>query len=247
MDTTDTTDADRKPGLPWAKIGLGVVAIAALALLGRSAGGYVEDFALWIEGLGFWGPAVFVAGYALAVVAFVPASLMTLAAGATFGIVAGTAYVFVAAVVGSSLAFLVSRYFARRAVERRLEGNEKFDAIDRAVGEQGRRIVLLLRLSPVFPFNLLNYALGLTSVRFADYVVASLGMLPGTLLYVYLGSAIGSIAALAAGARPERGPAQYALFAVGLAATAVVTVYVTRIARRALAEATDGRAIDTPA
>jgi len=246
MDTTETLAPERRNALPWAKIVIGIVALAALFWLGRNAGGRVEDFALWVEGLGFWGPAVFVAGYALAVVAFVPASLMTLAAGAIFGVAAGTAYVFVAAVVGSSLAFLVSRYFARRAIERRLEGNRKFEAIDRAVGEQGRRIVLLLRLSPVFPFNLLNYALGLTRVRFTDYVVAAVGMLPGTLLYVYLGSAIGSIAAIAAGARPESGVAQYALFGVGLVATAVVTVFVTRIARRALAEATDGQAVDSP-
>lgn len=241
-----TTEATLSPAgsraVPWTKLGLGIAALAALVWLGRSAGGYVEPFAQWVDGLGFWGPAVFVAGYALAVVAFVPASLMTLAAGATFGVAAGTAYVFCAAVVGSSLAFLVSRYFARRAIERRLEGNRRFEAIDRAVGEQGRRIVFLLRLSPVFPFNLLNYALGLTGVRFVDYAVASLGMLPGTLLYVYLGSAIGSLAALAGGARPERSAAEYALFGVGLVATAVVTILVTRIARRALAEATGGDA-----
>jgi uncharacterized membrane protein YdjX (TVP38/TMEM64 family) len=133
-------------------------------------------------------------------VAFVPASLLTLAAGAIFGIPAGTLYVFVAATVGSCLAFLVSRYLARVAVERRIEGNPKFAAIDRAVGRQGRRIVFLLRLSPVFPFNLLNYALGLTRVRFVDYAVAAVGMLPGTLLYVYLGKVAGDVAALAGGA-----------------------------------------------
>lgn len=239
METTTATLEEEGPrGIPWAKLGAGVAALAALVWLGRSAGAYVEPFALWVDGLGFWGPAVFVAGYAIAVVAFVPASLLTIAAGATFGVAAGTVYVFAAALLGSSLAFLVSRYLARRAVERRLDGNERFSAIDRAVGQQGRRIVFLLRLSPVFPFNLLNYALGLTRVRFVDYVVAGLGMLPGTLLYVYLGSAIGSIAVLAGGARPERGPAEYALFGVGLVATAVVTFLVTRIARRALAEAT---------
>lgn len=243
MQTTEATlPSEPARGVPWPRLALALVALAALLWLGRSAGGYVEPFARWVDGLGFWGPAVFVAGYALAVVAFVPASLMTLAAGATFGVLAGTVWVFCAAVLGSALAFLVSRYFARSAIERRLEGNRKFDAIDRAVGESGRRIVFLLRLSPVFPFNLLNYALGLTSVRFADYAVASLGMLPGTFLYVYLGGAIGSIAALAGGTRPERGAAEYALFGVGLLATAVVTILVTRIARRALAEATGGDA-----
>jgi uncharacterized membrane protein YdjX (TVP38/TMEM64 family) len=211
-------------------------------LLGRAAGGYVQTFAQWVNGLGAWGPAVFIAGYAVAVVAFVPASLLTIAAGAIFGIGAGVAYVFAAAILGSSLAFLISRYLARAAIEHRLAGNPKFAAIDRAVGQQGRRIVFLLRLSPAFPFNLLNYALGLTSVRFADYLAASVGMLPGTLLYVYSGKLVGDVATLAGGAAPERGASYYALFGIGLLATAVVTVLVTRIARRALDEATGGSA-----
>ena len=228
--------------MPWTRIAIGVAALVALVLLGRAAGGYVPAFAQWVNGLGAWGPAAFIAGYALAVVAFAPASLLTLAGGAIFGVGAGVAYVFAAAVIGSSLAFLISRYLARTAIERRLAGNEKFAAIDRAVGQQGRWIVFLLRLSPAFPFNLLNYALGLTSVRFADYLAASVGMLPGTLLYVYSGKAVGDVAALAGGAAPERGASDYAVLGVGLLATAVVTVLVTRIARRALDEATGGPA-----
>ena len=102
--------------------------------------------------------------------------------------------------------------------------------------------MFLLRLSPAFPFNLLNYALGLTSVRFADYLAASVGMLPGTLLYVYSGKAVGDVAALAGGAPPERGATDFALLAVGPARHRVVTVLVTRIARRALDEATSGAA-----
>ena len=167
-----------------------------------------------------------------------PASLLTLAAGAIFGLAAGTAYVFVAAMLGSCLAFLVARYVARSSVEGRLAGDPRFAAIDKAVGAQGRRIVFLLRLSPAFPFNLLNYALGLTSVRFADYAIAGFGMLPGTLLYVYSGKVAGDVAALAGGAGSEGGGAQTALLTVGLVATAIVTVLVTRIARKALAEAT---------
>lgn len=224
--------------VPWRAIAIGIAVLVGLIALGRSAGGYVGGFAEWVESLGLLGPVVFIVGYALAVVAFVPASLLTLAAGAIFGIGAGTAYVFAAAVLGSSLAFLVSRYFARRAVESRLEGNRKFEAIDRAVGEQGRRIVFLLRLSPAFPFNLLNYALGLTSVRFVDYFAASIGMLPGTLLYVYSGKAAGEVAQIAGGAGPGRSTGEWLLLGVGLLATAVVTVLVTRIARRALSEAT---------
>ena len=213
-------------------------AVAALALLGREAGAVVPQFAEWVEGRGIFAPIVFIAGYALAVVAFVPGSLLTLAAGAIFGLAEGTVYVLIAATLGASGAFLVARHLARPAVERRLAGNERFAAIDRAVGGRGRRIVFLLRLSPAFPFNLLNYGLGLTRVRFSDYLVASIGMLPGTMLYVYYGKLAGEVAALAAGAEIERGFGYYSVLVLGLAATIAVTTVVTRIARRALNEAT---------
>src|SRR3989442_1617447 len=141
-------------------LALALAGVAALVVLGRQTGGYVLGFAAWVKGLGAWGPAVFVAGYVLATVAFVPGALLTLAAGVIFGLVQGVLYVFVAAVLGSSAAFLIGRYVARTAVERRIAGNPRFSAIDRAVCAEGRQIVFLLRLSPVFPFNLLNYALG---------------------------------------------------------------------------------------
>lgn len=228
-----------KRALPIAKIVLGAVGLVLLFLVGRQAGGYVPQFAEWVDSLGVWGPLVFIAGYVVAVVAFVPGSILTLAAGAIFGIGAGVLYVIVAATLGASAAFLVSRYVARGAIEQRLAGNPKFAAIDRAVGEQGRKIVFLLRLSPAFPFTLLNYGLGLTRVRFLDYVVACIGMLPGTLLYVYYGKLAGDVAALAGGAAPERGAEYYAVLVVGLVATVVVTALVTRTARRALAESTE--------
>jgi len=138
------------------------------------------------------------------------------------------------------MAFLLARHGARAAIERRIEGDQRFAAIDRAVGAEGRKIVFLLRLSPVFPFNLLNYALGLTQVKTSDYVIASIGMLPGTLLYVYTGKVAGDVAAIAGGGAGEKGAADWAVLVLGLLATAVVTVIVTRIARRALAAATDG-------
>ena len=182
------------------RIVIGVAALVALIVIGRELGAYVPRFAAWVEGLGVWGPVVFIAGYAAATVAFVPGSLLTLGAGAIFGLVRGVAYVFIAASIGATLAFLVSRYVARSAIERRLGSNEKLASIDDAVGEQGLKIVMLLRLSPVFPFNALNYGLGLTKVKLRDYVVAHLGMLPATVLYVYYGKLAGDVAALAGGA-----------------------------------------------
>ncbi len=213
--------------------------VAGLWILGRRAGAEVPRFAQWVESLGALGPLVFIAGYAVAVVAFVPGSALTLAAGAIFGIGRGVLYAFTAATLGAAMSFLVSRYAARAAIERRIAGNERFAAIDRAVAADGRRIVFLLRLSPAFPFTLLNYALGLTRVRFVDFVVASIGMLPGTLLFVYYGKLAGDVAALAGGAADApKGTGYYAVLALGLAATIAVTAVVTRIARKALAEAT---------
>ncbi len=232
--------ADGGGGTGWRRVAFAVATIALLLIAGRKLGALIPAFTAWVDDLGVWGPVVFIAGYALATVAFVPGSLLTLAAGAIFGLGKGTALVLVAATLGASAAFLVSRYVARGFVERRLAGNERFAAIDQAIGTEGRKIVLLLRLSPLFPFNLLNYALGLTRVRFADYLVASVGMLPGTLLYVYYGKVVGDVARLAGGAAVPRGPAYYGVVALGLVATVVVTTLVTRTARRALQEVTDG-------
>jgi len=224
---------------PWLRIALVATAVLVLVLLGRRLGAALPAFAGWVDSLGAWGPAAFIAGYALAVVAFAPGSVLTLAAGAIFGLARGTLYVFIAATLGASLAFLVARYVARPWVESRITANPGFAAIDRAVAAQGRRIVFLLRLSPAFPFNLLNYALGLTRVRFVDALIASIGMLPGTLLYVYYGKLAGEVASLAGGAPVERGAAYYAVLGLGLVATLLVTTIVARTARRALREATD--------
>jgi uncharacterized membrane protein YdjX (TVP38/TMEM64 family) len=219
---------------------LAAAVLVGLVLAGRRAAALLPAFSAWVDGLGIWGPVVFVAGYALATVAFVPGSLLTLAAGALFGLARGTILVLVAATLGASLAFLVARYLARDLVERRLAGNERFAAIDRAVAVEGRKIVFLLRLSPLFPFNLLNYALGLTRVRFADYLVASAGMVPGTLLYVYYGKVAGDVARLAGGGMVRRDAGYYVVLGLGLVATVLVTTVVARVTRRALREATDG-------
>jgi uncharacterized membrane protein YdjX (TVP38/TMEM64 family) len=219
------------------RIGLILAFVVGLIVAGRMFGADLPALAGRFQELGPLGVLIFSAGYVLATVAFVPGSLLTLAAGAVYGVGAGTVIVFVSATLGASLAFLISRHLARASVEKRLRGHQKFSVIDRAVGDQGFKVVLLLRLSPVFPFNALNYALGLTRVRFRDYVVASIGMLPGTLLYVYYGTAAGSVAQLASGAdMMERSLAHYVILGLGLVATLVVVGLVTRAARRALLE-----------
>ena len=218
----------------------GVFVLVALVLLGRQLGGLLPRFAEWVDGLGFWGPAVFIAGYVVTTIAFIPGAVMTLVAGAVFGLPRATVYVLTGATLGSAVAFLISRHLARDSVAARVAGNARFAAIDRAVGEQGFKMVLLMRLSPVFPYNLLNYSLGLTTVRFTDYVLASIGMLPGTLLYAYYGVLAGDVARLAGGTAVERGPAYYAVLVLGLIATIAVSTLVTHAARRALHDATGG-------
>lgn len=217
---------------------LALVAVAAVVVAGRSLGDSLVTFARWVESLGSFGPLVFMAGYALATVAFLPGSFLTLAGGAVFGFW-GVAYAFLGASAGACLSFLVARHLARGWVEARIASNPRFAAIDRAIAREGRKVVFLLRLSPVFPFNLLNYALGLTRIRFVDYLVACLGMLPGAFLYVYYGKAAGDLATLASDrAGDEHGAGHWVFLAVGLAATVAVTALVTRLARTALAEAT---------
>ena len=213
-----------------------LAALAALLYLGRQVGGYIPQFAEWVDGLGVWGPIVFAIGYAVATVAFIPGSLLTLAAGAIFGLVKGTVTVFIGATVGASLAFLIARYLARKPIEKRIAGNAKFASIDRAVANEGLKIVTLLRLAPIFPFNLMNYGLGLTKVSFRDYLIASIGMIPGSFLYVYYGKALGSLAAVAGGAEIERGSGYWVTFGVGMAAALLVTIYVAKIAKRALSQ-----------
>ncbi len=223
-----------RTGWAW-RIVLTVVVIVVITLAGRRIAALLPQFSGYIASLGATGPVVFVFGYALACVAFVPASLLTLAAGAIFGLAKGVVLVFAGAMLGASASFLIARYVARGAVERRVTADARFAALDRAIGAQGRRVVFLLRLSPVFPFSLLNYALGLTRVTFADYVIASVGILPGTVMYVYYGRLAGDVAALAAA--PRKGPEYYATLIVGLVATIIVTMMMTRAARSALHDA----------
>ncbi|MEW6303079.1 MAG: TVP38/TMEM64 family protein [Verrucomicrobiota bacterium] len=183
-----------------------------------------------VERLGPLGPVLFILVYIAACVLLIPGSVLTLGIAAVYGVAKGFLIVSIASTLGATVAFLVGRHLARRWVAQKLAGNDKFAAIDRAVAREGWKIVGLTRLSPIFPFTLLNYAFGLTSVSLRDYVLASwLGMMPGTLLYVYIGS-------LAQAGTRQRTPAEWALYAVGLLATIAVTLYVTRLAKRALTE-----------
>ncbi|MBD3881625.1 TVP38/TMEM64 family protein [Phormidium tenue FACHB-886] len=197
----------------------------------------LHDSLAWIQDLGVLGIITFIGLYAIATVAFIPGSVLTLGAGVVFGVLQGSLYVLVGATLGATLAFLVGRYLARGWVSKQIAGNPRFRAIDEAVRRDGLKIVLLTRLSPIFPFTLLNYAFGVTNVAFKDYVLGCLGMIPGTILYVYIGSLAGSLAAIGTANSPTNPALQWAVQIVGFIATVAVTVYITRIARKALADA----------
>lgn len=189
----------------------------------------------WIAGQGILGAGIFVLLYILAAVFMIPGSILTLGAGVIYGVVWGSILVSIAATLAATVAFLVGRYFARGWAAKKIEGNEKFKAIDTAVANEGWKIVGLTRLSPIFPFNLLNYAYGLTKVSLKDYFFASwIGMIPGTIMYVYIGSLAGDLTRLGAEGHTKTA-GEWILYVVGLTATVVVTVYVTRVAKKALA------------
>jgi uncharacterized membrane protein YdjX (TVP38/TMEM64 family) len=194
----------------------------------------------WTRDVGLVGVVVYFVAYVAATLLLLPGSILTAGAGLAYGPLWGTVLVSPVSVVAATLAFLLGRGIAREWVTRRIAQHPRFGAIDEAIGDSGFKIVLLLRLSPIFPFNLLNYALGLTRVSLRDYVLASLlGMLPGTFLYVYLGSLVTTASELLSGKRPAIGLWGKILYWAGLAATLVVTILITRMARQALNKALD--------
>ncbi len=198
--------------------------------------GILRNALQWIEDLGTIGAIAFISIYITATIAFLPGSILTLGAGVVFGIVWGSIYVFIGATLGATAAFFVGRYVTRGWVYQKIAGNKKFAAIDQAVGEEGLKIVLLTRLSPIFPFSLLNYALGITGVSLKDYFIGSVGMIPGTIMYVYIGSLAGNLALIGTESQPTNPTLTWIIRIVGFMATVAVTIYVTRIAKKALDE-----------
>ncbi|UCG59763.1 MAG: TVP38/TMEM64 family protein [Phycisphaerales bacterium] len=224
-----------------------ILAVAAAGLVAAILLLPVKDWLIksleWTQGLGIWGPVFVAAVYVVACVLLLPGSVLTLGAGFIFKVVKGTITVSIGSTLGACAAFLVGRTLARKWIAAKVAKNEKFASIDNAVAQQGFKIVLLTRLSPVFPFNILNYAYGLTKISFWKYAVASwIGMLPGTVMYVYFGAGLRSLADVAAG-KVESGAAGRIFFWAGMVATIVVTVFVTRVARKALAQATPKAAV----
>ena len=230
-------------GKPAAKSALGrlialVAIVIALFLVMRflPVREWLRSFNDWVGQMGIAGIFIFIGVYAVATVLMAPGSILTIGAGFAFGLWKGFLAISAGATFGASLAFLVARFFAREKIEAIARRNETFRKIDNAIGKEGAMLIFLLRLSPVIPFNLSNYFYGLTAVRFWPYVLASwIGMMPGTFLYVYIGAAgKAAVSAAADGEEMKHGWQYWTFTGVGLAATIVVTVWVTKIARDAL-------------
>jgi uncharacterized membrane protein YdjX (TVP38/TMEM64 family) len=221
----------RKRSIPWSWLALGAVGVALFAAWRvLPVSDWLKAFQDWIAGLGPWGGVLYGVAYVVAALLFVPGIVLTIGAGYVFGLVWGVVIVSIATTVTAALAFVIARYAARARVQRLARRDERFAAIDRAIGENGWKIVGLLRLSPLVPFSVSNYLYGLTSVHLLPYLLASwVAMLPATVLYVSLGAAGRS-----AGEKGGRSPWEWALLAAGLLATAAVTVLLTRMARKEL-------------
>ena len=209
-------------------------ALLVLAGLGLPIREMAESIFGWIQENPNVSWLVFLGVYILATVLLLPGSLLTIGGGWLFGFVEGLVVVSLSSTLAASCSFLIGRYLARAWVEGKISEDARYRSLDRAIGERGFFVVLLTRLSPLFPYNLLNYAWGVSSVRLSRYVLASwMGMIPGTLLYVYLGAAASGVSQLFSGASGEAVGREW-LFIVGLAATAVLVIFIARLATKNL-------------
>lgn len=223
----------------WPKIvtAVAVVALAIVVWTLLPLDEWIEAFRSWVAEQGLWGHVAFVLVYMVATLMLAPGAPLTLAAGLAFGFAAFPTVV-LGATAGAGLAFLSGRYLARGWVERQTRKSRLFRAVDSAIESEGWKIVGLMRLSPLVPFNLQNYFFGATSVGFWPYLLATFfGIMPGVLLYIWIGT-LG--AAAGSGLDASEGDAgfyKWTGFVIGLLATAVVTVIISRKAQQKLREA----------
>ena len=195
---------------------------------------WVGDLLVRVAALGPWGPIFFVLLYVAAAVTMAPAFLLSVAAGALFGVWRGSALVFVSATLGAFAAYGVARSLTGTRLVKWAMRDRRVEVVRRAVAHKGAWVQFLLRLSPIVPYVLLNYALGLSGVRPRDFLVACVGMIPTIVMYAYYGRVVGDVAKIAAGVAPPRGPGYYTLLVIGLVATVIATMAITRAARRAI-------------
>lgn len=221
--------------LPWKRTIPILLVIACLVFLSGSLnlGTWIEKALTWIASLGIWGPVAFTVIYIISTVLLIPGSVLTLGAGFLFGVFKGSIVVSIASTTGATLALLLGRTLFRKRIEGMVLRNPKFKAVDAAVRQNGFKIVILTRLTPVIPFSLLNYMYSLTRVRVHDFLIASLiGMIPGTVMYVYIGSLFQNITDIFG--EHNKQPGEFILLVIGFIMTVIVMVLVTRIAKKSI-------------
>ena len=187
-----------------------------------------------IQHIGWIGSVAFILLYICATIFLVPGSILTLGAGVVFGIFWGSIYVLCGALIGETCAFLLGRYLVRDWISNKVEQNQAFFSLNQAIADEGLKIILLTRLSPIFPFSLLNYAFGVTGISLRDYFLGSIGMIPMTITYVYLGSLAEDLASIGETSQLAHPHLQWTIRIFGFIATIVATIYLTRTARQAL-------------
>ena len=195
---------------------------------------WLAPVVLKLAELGPWGPVFFILLYVAAAITLAPAFFLTVAAGAIFGVWRGSLFVFIGASLGASAVYALGVPMSRSRLMVRVTRDRRVAAVRDAVRGEGAWVMFLLRLSPLIPFNILNYALALSGVRYVDFALALFGMIPAIIMYTYYGKVVGDVAALAAGVSPPRGPEYYALLVLGLVAIIISTTMITRAARRAV-------------
>lgn len=216
------------------RIAIAILVIAVLVIAFRflPVTTWLTSFQRYVQGLGALGYIVYALVYAACCVFFIPASVLTLGAGAIFGLAAGSAVVIVGATLGATLSFVLARTVMRHRIEAMTAGNAKFGALDRAIAQEGAKIVLLIRLAPVFPFTYINYAFGLTGIALMPYVVATfLGIIPATVAFVYLGDAA------AGAATSSASTARTAINIAGAVVALIASIFVARVATKAIRKA----------
>ena len=194
----------------------------------------LHSLLLWVQSLGYFSAIGFILIYVIATIALVPGSILTLGAGIVFGVVHGSIYVLIGAIIGETSAFLLGRYLARDWITTKIANHKTFLALDQALKQEGLKIIFLTRLSPIFPFSFLNYAFGITGISLKDYFLGSIGIIPMTITYVYLGSFAEDLATIGEATQTAHPLIQWTIKIVGFLATIAATFYITSVARQAL-------------
>ena len=209
-----------------------LIAAFVIAVRQLPLGAWISSFQTWVRELGWIGYVVYVLVYIVFCVFLLPGSALTLAAGAIFGFAKGAVIVVISATLGATVAFLLARTIMRRRVEAMTANNARFLALDRAIAKEGGKIVFLVRLAPVFPFAFLNFAFGLTGVRLLTYVIATFfGIIPATLAFVYIAAATTNAATA------QLDSTRLAINVAGVIVAIIATLFVTRVATRAIRDA----------